>query len=397
MANRSRTTGYKLAAFFLFLTIAISALLINLIYIAGDNVNKNSIGSVQHVNTINNKFSEIDENVLMVVAGVDETSGIDSVNNIKNAFASIRTHMNEYEQIENHSELELHRYTQAKIAINAYEKKLNEVFGDISDTENKNAGDIFMQEIYPTATVAREMLDAVTELGSKHAENMLQKNFRYYIIANGILGLALILGEIGIALAARRVKKANKEIDAQNTRLAAAGQRIEQSNQKMQDLTVTNLITGMKNRYALVDDLEERMETDQFNVAVLDMDGFKSFNDSYGYNFGDEYISAVAAKLSADFGDVADIYNISGNEFCFIFHSDVPDTHAQRIADKIRASMSAPFNILGLTVQTTASGSVYHYLPSDGLNVDTLLVKMDNAMRQVKLNGGNAVATVNSI
>ena len=73
MANRSRTTGYKLAAFFLFLTIAISALLINLIYIAGDNVNKNSIGSVQHVNTINNKFSEIDENVLMVVAGVDET------------------------------------------------------------------------------------------------------------------------------------------------------------------------------------------------------------------------------------------------------------------------------------------------------------------------------------
>ena len=59
--------------------------------------------------------------------------------------------------------------------------------------------------------------------------------------------------------------------------------------------------------------------------------------------------------------------------------------------------MSAPFNILGLTVQTTASGSVYHYLPSDGLNVDTLLVKMDNAMRQVKLNGGNAVATVNSI
>ena len=55
------------------------------------------------------------------------------------------------------------------------------------------------------------------------------------------------------------------------------------------------------------------------------------------------------------------------------------------------------FNVFNIGVQLTASGSVYHYLPGDCLNVASLLVKMDNAMRGVKMNGGNAVVAVTGI
>ena len=165
----------------------------------------------------------------------------------------------------------------------------------------------------------------------------------------------------------------------------------------MQDIALTNILTGMKNRYSLEDDLAGRLETDQFNIGVFDIDNFRIINDTYGYEFGDEYLSAIGEMLTEEFSDSATIYNITSNEFCFVFNDDIPDSQAQRIADKIRATLSTPITIESITVQCTASGSIYHYLPNDCLNVSSLLLKMDNVMHNAKRNGGNMIYVVNSL
>ena len=64
------------------------------------------------------------------------------------------------------------------------------------------------------------------------------------------------------------------------------------------------------------------------------------------------------------------------------------------IVQNIHAVMCSPYDVLNLTVQLPTSGSVYHYLPGDCLNVNSLLVKLDTALRNAKLNGGNMINTV---
>ena len=59
--------------------------------------------------------------------------------------------------------------------------------------------------------------------------------------------------------------------------------------------------------------------------------------------------------------------------------------------------MTAPYTILNLTVQLTVSGSTYHYLAGDCLNVNSLLVKMDNVLRNAKRAGGGQIFQVMSI
>ena len=59
--------------------------------------------------------------------------------------------------------------------------------------------------------------------------------------------------------------------------------------------------------------------------------------------------------------------------------------------------MSSQYEVNRIMTQLTASGSIYHYLPNDCLNLDSLLIKMDTAVRQVKANGGNSIYKVNSL
>ena len=199
------------------------------------------------------------------------------------------------------------------------------------------------------------------------------------------------------AAAADVAKKARAEIEEREKSLAEVDAKLKSTRQKASDLAIMNVLTGMKNRYALDNDISDRLESGRFQIAVFDMDNFRSINDTYGYDFGDEYLAAVAEKLKEEFGDVADMYNITGNEFCFVFNKNISESQAMGIAQNIQRVMSSPFEVLNLAVQLPCSGAVYHYLPGDCLNVNSLLVKLDTAMRNAKLNGGNMISTVMNI
>ncbi|MDE5582368.1 MAG: GGDEF domain-containing protein [Ruminococcus sp.] len=395
ISNFARTKrNFTLGGIIIFIIMVINIANSTMIFMNGRKVYDHNMNSVQRMSSICEELLSVNREVLMIVA--DTGNPMANVNNIHNSFNLIRECMQEYEELE-HSDIEKRRYNHAKLLVESYDNKLLNLehsFANLTADEMKS---IYLQEIHPTQTAAVEMLMATLEIGKEDAKDRISMNSLAFGVGFIFLIVVLIVSEIIVAGIYKSTKRRTMQLEMQERQIQAAGRKLESSNQKMYDIALTNILTGMKNRYALENDLAGKLETEQFNIGVFDIDNFRLINDTYGYEFGDEFLSAIGERLADEFGDVATIYNITSNEFCFIFNPDIVDSQIQRIADKIRASMSAPVTIESIMVSCTASGSIYHYLPNDVLNVSSLLVKMDTVMHGVKRNGGNAVYIVNSL
>lgn len=386
--------NFTIAAIMLFVIMIINIANSTIVFLNGRRVYEHNMNSLQRMSTISEQLLSVNREVLMIVSGMGNPMA--NVNNIHNSFNIIRENMQEYEELE-HSDMEKRRYNHAKLLVESYDNKLLNLEHSFSNLQPEQMKSIYLQEIHPTQTAAVEMLMATLEIGKSDAQKKISSSSILFGAGFIFLIIVLIVSEIIVSALAKSTRKRMMQLEMQERQIAAAGRKLESSNQKMYDIALTNILTGMKNRYALENDLAERLETDQFNIGVFDIDNFRLINDTYGYEFGDEFLAAIGETLLQEFDDVASIYNITSNEFCFIFNEDIPDSQIQRIADRIRAAMSSPVTIESIMVQCTASGSIYHYLPNDSLNVSSLLIKMDTVMHNVKRNGGNNVYVVNSL
>jgi diguanylate cyclase (GGDEF)-like protein len=381
---------------------------------------------MSHINTANGRLMAANEAVLRVVGDVgaksenDLSAIIANINEIHAHFQTIDYELDQYEKMESHDENALKRFRHARAYVNAYHQKmydyqdklykLMEPLRSESTTplEKQQAAqelaifkaqipDIYQQEIEPLQNAASQMMVASISIGGAAAGKRGALTIRALYLVLIVMFLILVAGEVTLYLIARYTKRANAEIDRKNAQFAEASSKLMRSREKMEDIAVTNILTGMKNRYALDRDLSERLAEEQFNIAVFDMDNFRSINDMYGYDFGDEYLAQVAERLKSDFGQVAELYSITGNEFCAVFNRDISDSQALLYVERIAACMSAPFTVFNLTVQLSVSASTYHYVAGDCLNVNSLLVKLDNALRNAKRQGGGQIHQVMNI
>lgn len=153
----------------------------------------------------------------------------------------------------------------------------------------------------------------------------------------------------------------------------------------------------MKNRYALEKDIGERLQSEPFNMALFDMDNFRSINDTYGYDYGNEYLVQIAEKLQKSFDEYAEIYHITGNEFFVLFNSDISKEKSINLSKNIFKAIGMAYSAGNIEIQLSVSGCAYNYLPGDCSNLDSLLIKMNNTIRNIKKNGGNSIASVTNI
>lgn len=105
-------------------------------------------------------------------------------------------------------------------------------------------------------------------------------------------------------------------------------------------LAYTDELTGLSNRTAFKEDLEKRMETDKANgkkkilptvVYVYDLNDLKKCNDTYGHDYGDQYIKMAADVLKKNFGQEGRCYRIGGDEFC----AWAPYTSLEEVNEKL--------------------------------------------------------------
>lgn len=395
--NKKGSRFYLFAGILVAIIYCVNAMLVDNIYWTNANVSSNTQLCMNSLNRINSQVTEINLSTVSIAAGLK--TNIDAITtDTNNRYNDILACEEQFESIEGLSDLALKRYNYAKAIIATYKASLDAMGTNViasGDFEEMNY--ILKQDIYPLQVTASEMLTATIDVvgadtGRANAKNQAKSFLLMYMML-----VVAILGEIAIWIFARRSKKARAEIEEREKNLAEVDAKLKSTRQKASDLAIMNVLTGMKNRYALDSDISDRLESGRFQIAVFDMDNFRSINDTYGYDFGDEYLAAVAEKLKEEFGDVADIYNITGNEFCFVFNKNISESQAMGIAQNIQRVISSPFEVLNLAVQLPCSGAVYHYLPGDCLNVNSLLVKLDTAMRNAKLNGGNMISTVMNI
>jgi diguanylate cyclase (GGDEF)-like protein len=117
-------------------------------------------------------------------------------------------------------------------------------------------------------------------------------------------------------------------------------------------------------------------------VAVIDLDGFKGINDTYGHAAGDAVLTATGHRLYLWAGTAnGTAGRLGGDEFALVFTAD--DFQAR--IEQLHALLTAPVDWQG---QQLAVGASIGAVPTDGLTPSEALAHADEAMYEVKGNGG---------
>jgi diguanylate cyclase (GGDEF)-like protein len=130
-----------------------------------------------------------------------------------------------------------------------------------------------------------------------------------------------------------------------------------------------------------------RAERDGKEMAILfiDLDRFKTINDSLGHDIGDRLLQAVAQRMSGCLREADTISRLGGDEFVVL----LPETGAQgaaHVAQNILERAVGPYDIAGNQLNITSSIGISLY-PHDGLDAETLIKNADTAMYHAKDNG----------
>ena len=148
-------------------------------------------------------------------------------------------------------------------------------------------------------------------------------------------------------------------------------------------------LTGLPNRAFFEGRLIRALRSaakakEQLAVLYLDSDRFKEINDSFGHAAGDAVLVAVAERVRAQLREDDLVARLGGDEFAILLAPLHKVEDAQRIADKIIASMDTPIAVPGDTQVFTSLSIGIAIYPEHGVTPGTLLNAADAAMYQAK-------------
>jgi diguanylate cyclase (GGDEF)-like protein/PAS domain S-box-containing protein len=152
-------------------------------------------------------------------------------------------------------------------------------------------------------------------------------------------------------------------------------------------------LTNLPNRSLFYDRLNHALYLAQRNhqsiaVLFLDLDGFKTVNDVFGHEHGDQLLQVVADRLKSGLRESDTVARLGGDEFSFVFEGIEDRDQAGIIAGRLLHSLAIPINLNGQV--STITGSIgISISPHNGLDAESLLKHADAAMYQAKLSGKN--------
>jgi diguanylate cyclase (GGDEF)-like protein len=145
-------------------------------------------------------------------------------------------------------------------------------------------------------------------------------------------------------------------------------------------------LTGLANRTLFLESLSELLESGRrdYTVLFLDLDDFKSINDSLGHAIGDELLEAVAGRLRGTLkaGDVA--ARLGGDEFAVLLHDVHDSDDVGRVADRVIELLARPFSVAGHEISAHASLGLVEGWSAEVDDADELMRNADVAMYSAK-------------
>ncbi|MGE5491491.1 MAG: putative bifunctional diguanylate cyclase/phosphodiesterase [Actinomycetota bacterium] len=160
---------------------------------------------------------------------------------------------------------------------------------------------------------------------------------------------------------------------------------------KIRHLAHHDALTGLPNRFSLYQRMEQsiafaRRFDKRVAVLLIDLDRFKSINDTLGHNVGDQLLIQVASRLSQSVRQTDIVARLGGDEFVIVLTGIELGRHATEIADKIVQQISLPYSIAGHVLRTSPSVGIC-LCPDDALEINDLIKNADIAMYQAKALG----------
>ncbi len=169
--------------------------------------------------------------------------------------------------------------------------------------------------------------------------------------------------------------------------------RVAERTRQLQHLAERDPLTGLMNRRQLFVALNATIERAQANaehvgVFFLDIDNFKTLNDSLGHAFGDQMLRAIASRLEATARDFGFAARLGGDEFMVVHEGAETPQEAIDAASSLVAAFHAPLSVDGREVIVSVSAGASMY-PDHERETEALLRAADAALFKAKAQGRN--------
>ena len=167
----------------------------------------------------------------------------------------------------------------------------------------------------------------------------------------------------------------------------------KQTEQTIRHLAFHDPLTGLPNRRLFNDRLHQaaamrHRKDSAFALMLLDLDRFKTVNDTLGHEIGDALLKAVAARLLSTARQGDTLARMGGDEFALIALEISQPEDMARLAEKVISILHEPFHLYGHELYVTTSIGVTLY-PSDAADAEALIKNADIALYRAKDLGRN--------
>ncbi len=166
---------------------------------------------------------------------------------------------------------------------------------------------------------------------------------------------------------------------------------LKATQERIRHLAHHDTLTNLPNRFSLHEKLEQalsfcRRNNRQLALMLIDLDRFKTINDTLGHHAGDALLVQVADRLRATVRDSDIVARLGGDEFVVALPGINSPSDAAHLADKIARRISEPYQIIGQEQRTSPSIGICLY-PNDAVEIGDLLKNADVAMYHAKAQG----------
>lgn len=182
-------------------------------------------------------------------------------------------------------------------------------------------------------------------------------------------------------------------ISAMRARILRANEELTNALSTIQVMATHDSLTGLPNRASLSDTLQHAVNKaarskNGLAIFFIDLDNFKSINDTLGHPTGDQLLREIGRRLRASIRESDLVARLGGDEFVVMIESVSERASLQLLAGKILAAIAELMQLTGHEVKITASIGIAIF-PDDGNNVSALLANADMAMYRAKALGRN--------